>query len=410
MIVCSKKLSLLSVIVSAALAGCGGGGDTAATPTPGTPTPGTPTPGTPAPGTPAPTPTPPVVVTPGVTPVIPAVPGLPTAPTVPPANIVSVEPATPTYTAGSDALRSFTLANVFRREAQGGASSGVVEGSGAVSQIEPLDDVAAKLKAFLEANPGSIGTAAARLEAQRLGGLSGLAYTYSASFDTGTLKDENGFVLPLIQGDFCAKSVFSSVFDLEQMMSGVRSIGVAVPVTPPAGTTPVVGGYCVLTVGQSSLATWQLPATGSVAVYPHPDKPDTLKSGYANLNEPGLTGFLGHPVFASVSSIDALAVDVPGVGSKIDPAQIVLQRFTLTAAASASGAAGPVSARVLAPRGTNIAAVGNAQYTDNFSFPTSLALIPTEKLRDNTEYTATISATVRGRPVSATWKFSTGTY
>jgi hypothetical protein len=386
MIVCNKKLSLLAVLVSAALAGCGGGGgDTAATTTP-------------APGT-----TPPTVVTPGITPVIPAVPGLPAAPNVPAGNVVSTDAVTPTYASTSQALRSFTLTNLFRREAQSGAAGGIVEGVGTVSQSAALDTAAANHRAFLTANPSLIGTDAARADAQGQGAAAGFPYTHTAVFDTRTLVDVNGFVLPLIQGDICAKAVFSSVFDLEKMMSGVRSIGISV-----SEAQPVTGGLCVLTVGLADPALWQTPATGSVAVYPHPNKTETLKSGYGNLNEPGLVGILGHPVFASFASIDALPVDVPGVGTKIAASQIVLQEFTLNALASTSGAAGPVSARVLAPRGANIAAVGNAQYTDNFAFPTSFALVPNAVLRDDTEYSATVRATVRGRPVTFTWAFRTG--
>jgi hypothetical protein len=389
------KFSLIAIAVSAALAACGGGGDDA--PAVAGASASTPTP------TPAPTPSAPTTIPPGVTPVIVATPGLPPAPNVPLANVVVVNSDTPTYATTSQALRSFTLTNLFRREAQNGVDANRVEGVGSLTQSAALDTAAAAHRAYLIANPGAIGTPAARQDAVARATAAGFPYSYTAVFDTRSIVDVNGFVLPLIQGDICAKALFSSVFDLEQVMSGVRSIGIAVP-----EATPVVGGFCALTIGLADIATWQLPATGSVAVYPHPNKTETLKSSYGVINEPGLAGALGHPVFASVASIDALPVNTAG-GTAIAPAQIVLQTFSLTAAASASGIAGPVAARVLAPRGTDITAVANAQYTDSFAFPTSFAVVPTAPLRDETDYTAVLNATVRGRPVTATWTFRTGT-
>jgi hypothetical protein len=305
-------------------------------------------------------------------------------------------PPNATYATGSQALRGYNLLNVNRREGKDpNENGGVVEGAGAIAQSAALDTIAETLRAAIVAGTDP------QPDTLSLATNAGFARAYTTSFDTRSIVDVNGFVLPLLPGDACMTSLFASPYVLEHLFGGYRSFGLAVPNDAP--------GVCVLTLGLEQLSTWQLPATGEVAVYPFATQEGVLTKLVGPIEETGLTGALGHPVFVSVASADALPVDgAIEDGTAIPANQIVLQEFALrTGAADAQGT--PVAARVLTAQGVNATAVTNAAASTKLTFPTSLALVPTAPLTASTTYTATFRATVRGRPVTQTWTFQTGT-
>jgi hypothetical protein len=402
-----SKLSLTAIAVSAALAACGGGGggDTpaATTPTPTTNVPVNTTNPTQAGQQPIVS-TPSTPTTPGVTPRTP--------PSVPDANAVQPFLSTPTYVVGGGQFRGFNLTNLFRRQGQDSVSTtGAVEGVGAVNQSAALDTIATQVHDALVASTTVP-------DAQALATAAGFARSYTATFNPGTFVDENNSILPLIPGDICVKGMFASVASIEELMFGYREIGLSIPSVSDATGVE----RCVLTLGLQSLTTAQLPATGAVSVYPYPGKLETLRAMQGSLTEPGVTAAsAGHPIFASVASVDALPVaGLTAGGTAIPASEIVLREFTLRKGATL-GAGEVVAARVLAASGVNVSAVSNAQASTNVKFPTSFFLIPTAKLDANADYNVTFRSTVRGFDTCVTsaqdnrlscqsqsWTFKTG--
>ncbi len=237
-----------------------------------------------------------------------------------------------------------------------------------------------------------------------------LATTRSARASAATLLAPAGYPVAVFAtastggslieaGAFCGKSLFSSLPGVELLTSGMRDVGIYSPATN--------GDDCAIVAGLTSLDSWQLPPTGSTSVYPFPGKQLTLPNYYG---DPTLVGFpagtaLGHIVFVSVASVDALPASIPGAGtgSVIPASRITVQEFTLRNKASGS----VVPAKVLVPAGVVLAAGVTAETSSQFFFPTSMVLVPSSPLASNTVFAASFRATVNGRSVFRNWEFTT---
>jgi hypothetical protein len=257
-----------------------------------------------------------------------------------------------------------------------------VRGVGFLVQSPALDAVAATL----------LGHPAQRIDAGVL-----LA---AAGYPVSVLLTASVEGLPIAPGTLCVKRLFGSLPGVEWLTSGVRAVGIAVPESNL--------GECVVVAGVSAAADWQLPPTGSTSVYPFPGKIQTL-TGYSG--DPALLGLasdaqLGHIVFVSVASVDALPINVPGAGTgqAIAPAQVTLERFTLRVKATQALQA----AKVLIYPGVGRASGVQAEASSALRFPTSLVLVPEVPLPANTVLSASFQAMVNGRRVYRDWDFTTG--
>jgi hypothetical protein len=387
------KLSLLAVAVSAALAACGGGGGGETTTTP-PPTTGTTTTGTTTSGQ-------------TLTAVTgnssggannltgPARPGLPAIQPVPNANLIPQNPTLPATSAyATQAKAAFDSINDWRdqmrfEEENGGTRLGV----GTLAQRTALDSLAAS---FVTALPNLFSTNATdRAQASESARTQLLAQGYEAGY---VLTGLTANTLGVSTGNFCAKTLFSSLPGIELASSGVRDIGLSVPESGAGG--------CVALLGLSTLATWQLPPTASSSVYPFPGKQLTLSNYYGDSSALGFAAGStpGHAVFVSLASNDAPPVAIPGVGSgaAIPASEITVQEFNVKL--KSSGAV--VAARLFSQAGVVGSGV-TLTPTSQLLFPTSIMLVPEAPLPGASVYTATFRATVRGRPVTRTWDFTT---
>ena len=373
-----RASGLATVVVSALLTACGGGGGDAPpvvsaggapAPAPGAPAPA---PGAPAPAPGAPAPAPSACPVSG---------GCsdstlllsPATFSVPARNaLVNAVPST-TYAFDGPQQAAYQLINTYRGSMRGGGASGV----GYLGQDAALD-----------ARAQSATTAGAPLPPG------------TARFDT-TSGNPSGV---LRNSDYCVKAIFASTDGAELLTAGTRTVGIATSTTP---------GICAISTSIADPGTWQLPRTTSAAVYPYPGKPDTLLTYFGALpgdvTFPAPAGSLGHPVFVSVASVEALPVDVPGAGTgtRIAPSAITLSSFTI-----APNGGSPLPATAVVATGVNVGAgaTGYTRTTNSFRYPTSMALVPSAPLAANTTYRVTMTGTVNGRAVSVNSSFSTGAF
>lgn len=369
------KLSLLAVAVSAALAACGGGGGDGGAAAPAAPT----TTGTTTTAT-APTTGATLTASTGTSSGAASnttgtiTPGLPAAPSVPTANLINETVAAASYAAGTQAARFYSIINSWRgdmrfEEENGGTRLGV----GSLTQRAPQLDAAAAAVAT--------------------GGtpdFTGFAVTFSASLDSAN-------TIPLNSSDYCSKALLSSLPGAELAVSGMRFVGLSIP--------EINVGNCAMVVGLETAATWQLPPTGSSAVYPFPGKQLTLPRYFGNWAGLGFASQPGHAVHVSLASVDALPFAVPGAGTgqAIAPSAITINEFTLRLKSSNALVASTVftQAGVVAGSGVTLTS------TNQLLFPTSVVLVPNAPLTGETVYTATVRAVVNGRTVTRTWDFTT---
>lgn len=386
------KLSLLAVAVSAALAACGGGGGggtTAATTPAGTTTTGTTTTGqtltanTGSSSGASSNTTGPVQV------------GLPAVQPVATANVVVTSVNAATYT--GQAVPAYNSINDWRGQMR--IETGGTFGVGLLSQAANLDAAAAAIKA---AQPNLFSTDAASRNAAFAAAQALVPTGYALSYVlTGLTNDTTG----ISTGNYCAKTMFSSLPGIELATSGVRSVGLSVP----DDATGCVGVFAI-----DSFATWQLPPTASSSVYPFPGKQLTLWNYYGDFTalDPTLTSRPGHTVLVSFASNDALPIAVPGVGTgaPIPTSQITINEFTVRPCAAVTGDCTPgnaVTARIYTQAGVVAGSGVTLRTTNQLQFPTSVMLVPEAAFTTATRYTATIRATVRGRTVTRTWEFTT---
>lgn len=187
----------------------------------------------------------------------------------------------------------------------------------------------------------------------------------------------------------CLSSLENSVYHLAQIISPFVDLGIALNSGNGGGLV------CALELGVSAKTLGQLPAAGSVVVYPYAGQTGVETSFYnqseAPIPAPDLS-VAGHPVGLSLYSQAAPTL----AGS-----DVVIQALSLTAAGAA------VDARVLAS--TGVTSTGPVLTIDtNLSGAGFVFLLPNAPLLANTTYQVSFAATVKGAPVSMIWSFATG--
>jgi hypothetical protein len=222
--------------------------------------------------------------------------------------------------------------------------------------------------------------------------MAGLGYPISY-----VIAADSANTIPLGPAQYCSKALLSSLPGAEIAVSGMRYVGLSVPASN--------SGNCVMLAALESAGSWQLPPTGSSSVYPFPGKQLTLPRYYGDWASLGFTAQPGHAVHASLASVDALPIAVPGAGSgqPIATSAITVNEFSLRVKSSGAAVAGRIFTRSGVVAGSGVTLVS----TDQLLFPTSIVLIPTAPLAGETVYTATIRAVVNGRTVTRTWDFTT---
>lgn len=392
-----RKASLLAIAVSAALAACGGGGGGDSTPAATTTAPTNTTTGTTTTGQT-------LVANVGTTnsptnntntsnPVVGS-----TAPNpVPAANQVvpATLPLTSSYT--GEGVPLFNSINDWRNQMRT-VTAGSPLGVGVLARTAALDDLLSDLRTSqpnlfsLTATPTERAAAIAATQALMTTTL-GYQTAYVLSGQT------NSEPLQVSPGNYCAKTLFSTLPGVEMLTSGVRDVGVAVTDT---------SSRCVVLAGISNNNLWQLPPADSTSVYPFPGKQLTLPNYYGDWAALNFATQPGHAVLASVASSEALPVPVSGagtgasVGVAIPTSQITVQEFSMRIS---GGAAVPV--RIFTQAGVIAGSGVTLNTTTQLLFPTSIMAVPEQPLQGATVYSVTFRATVRGRPVSRTWEFTT---
>lgn len=189
----------------------------------------------------------------------------------------------------------------------------------------------------------------------------------------------------------CSAAWANSVYHVAVLFSGARDIGLA------AGTTkayPAYGKYtiCVVETGVASTAAEQLPAEGTVRVYPYAGQVDVPVVFY-NHNEAPIPlpefGELGAPISLNFKT-KAATTAAPVIS------------ISQLSVAPAGGAA--LGARILV---NNITSTGITLTSDSNQDIYTATLVPTSRLVPATAYTVTFSGLVNGKAVSKTWSFLT---
>jgi hypothetical protein len=340
------RQTLIAASLALMLAGCGGGGGSAGT-------------------------SPPVVVP---------------DPPLPPvdANLQVAQAPTPTYAAASGNAAVYAQVNAIRTQV----------GSGQLTQSSALD--AAALAHWNYINTDDATLLKSHTETAGMAGFTGADPTARA-----TAVGYHGVVAESMFGQneavdawgTCAAAWANSVYHVGVLFSNARDVGLA------AGTTKVYPAYgkytvCVLEVGLATGAGEQLPAEGTVRVYPYAGQ-SGVPVVFFNHNEsptplPGY-GELGAPISLNFKAKPATTV-AP-----------VISISRLSVAPSAGGA--ELDARILV---NNITSSGPTLTTDAALDVFTATLVPTIRLAALTSYTVTLAGTVNGKAVSKTWSFTTG--
>lgn len=338
------RQTLIAASLALGLAGCGGGGGGgggAAT-------------------------TPPVVVT-------------------PPVDVNAQQPAAPapTYTAAGGNAAVYTDVNNLRSQI----------GSGQLTQSAALDAAALAHWNYINTDDGSL--LKSHAETAGVAGFTGAdptARALAAGYRGAVAESMFGQNQAVDAWSTCAAAWANSVYHVAVLFSNARDIGMA------AGTTkayPAYGKYtvCVLEVGLATGDADQLPAEGTVRVYPYS----------------GQTGvplvFLNHtesptplPEFAELGAPISL-------NFKAKPATTaapVIAISQLSVAPTAGGSA--LAARILV---NNIASSGPPVTADSNQDVYTASLLPTARLAASTSYTVSFAGTVNGKAVAKTWSFTT---
>jgi len=367
----ASKYGFVAATLAALLAGCGGGGADSTLPagdsTASTESSAGANTGGGAPSSPTPAPAP------GPVPAPAPAPGPAPAPAPAPSNDLTAGADDPTYAQDSEARKAFSVLNYFRS----------MMGVGALTQNAALDGVAFAHNGFVVAAGGPDGSASQQQDARTRAAAAGFPVSGTGSYDTRAITDS-------FAGHYCVKALFSSVYDIEWLSSGMRSVGMAMPDAP---------GVCAVTTGIADVAGVQLPAAGNIAAYPYPGKVETLRTYEGFIDEPGLAKPLGHPVFVSVASKEASPFTTSGA-SALGAGDVTLMAFSMSTGGT------PVAAKVLAHASVSFGAVADAQ-AGKLALPTSFALVPTAPLQPLTTYDVTFRAIVKGRELVKSWSFTT---
>lgn len=345
-----KRPGLLAAAVALALSACGGGGSGGAA------SPVTPAPVTPVPVTPAP------VVDVNVQ--VPAAPA-------------------PTYVAASGNAAVYTEVNTLRSSI----------GSGQLTQSAPLDAAALAHWNYINTDDGTL--LKSHAETAGVAGFTGVdptARALAAGYRGVVAESMFGQNVVVDAWSSCSAAWANSVYHVAVLFSSARDVGMA------AGTTkayPAYGKYtvCVLEVGVATGAADQLPAEGTVRVYPYAGQTGVPLVFFNHTESPTPL-----PSFAEVGTPIALNFKAKPATTTA-PVIIISQ---LSVVATAGGAA--LDARVLV---NNVASSGPPVTPDSNQDVYTVSLVPIARLLPLTSYTVTFAGTVNGKAVAKTWSFTT---
>jgi hypothetical protein len=307
------------------------------------------------------------------------------------ALVTSVTAAT--YTAGSqNAILSAQIGTIRRGS-----------GSGLLAQNTSLDVAASNHAAFLVNNQLVVQPYLSSVQA---GGILGghfenaalPGYTGATPQVRATAAGFMGSVTELAVfgaagASDCVAALADSVYHLIDLVSPSVDLGLSFN----AGTAGA--SACLVELGTASTTLGQLPAAGSVVIYPASGQgavPPTYYNQAENPSPLALTAAnYGHPVLVSLYTL---------ANPSLAGSDVVVNAFTL---APTGGSALP--AIVLAASGVTAASGGPTVATDlRITTPGVLVLVTTAPLLANTAYTASFHGTVKGAALTKTWSFTTG--
>lgn len=303
------------------------------------------------------------------------------------ALVTSVSPFT--YTNPSDNLTIATNLNTLRQNT----------GVGLLAQNSALDTAAKNHADYLVTNSLVNGT----YLNTNFSGTLGAHYEDQATYPTGftgatpqaraTAAGYAGSVVEVASfgaatGADCLTSFEDSVYHLADILSAAIDVGV--------DFANGGAGVCMIELGTPSTTAGQLPASGTVTVYPYDTENSVPPTFYNQAENPVPAPDLlkaGHPVAVSLYSL--------GGYTSLAASDIVLNTFTLTQGATT------ITARIL--DSSAITTTGPAVTPDsNLTKPGFIVLLPESPLSASTTYNVSFSATVKSTPVSKTWSFTTG--
>ncbi|RFP28721.1 CAP domain-containing protein [Duganella sp. BJB476] len=292
----------------------------------------------------------------------------------------------PIYTSDSGNLIVFNAVNALREKI----------GSGLLAQSTMLDQAALAHWKYLDANT----IVSLHSETEGKSGFTGVDATarakavgYSGAYVDEVIFGTNG------ADNFagCAASWANSVYHIGVYFSGMRDIGVSALTTKD---DPVYGKYtvCVTDFSLVSSKSEQLPADGTVRVYPYPDQTAVPIVFYNQAESP--TPLPQYQELGTPVTLNFKTKSFAAAGAK---PSISVSQLTITPAG-----AQPLTARVLANLNAGgVLTAGPELIGDDRMAAYTLTVVPIARMVPNTVYTVSFSGTVNGASISKSWKFTT---
>ncbi|MYM22155.1 hypothetical protein GTP46_05795 [Duganella sp. FT135W] len=315
---------------------------------------------------------------PNVTPIV-------TPPAVNANELVQSVPV-PNYSSDSGNLVVFNAVNALREKV----------GSGLLSQNGALDKSALAHWNYLDINT----IVSLHSEAEGKMGFTGVDATarakaagYSSAYVDEVIFGTNG------ASNFagCTASWANSVYHIGVLFSGMRDIGISALNTKD---DPIYGKYtvCVADFSMATSKAEQLPADGTIRVYPYADQTAVPIVFYNQAESPiPLPQYqeLGTPVTLNFKTKSFVA-------SGVKPA-IAVTQLNITPAGGQA-----LSARILANTASGtFTSTGPELTADDHMAAYALTIVPVARMAANTVYTVSFSGTVNGTALSKSWKFTT---
>ena len=315
----------------------------------------------------------------------------PTTPPVvtPPAidvNELITTVTTPTYASDSGNLVVFNALNALRAKI----------GSGLLAQSSALDQAAQAHWNYLDINT----IVSLHSETEGKTGFTGVDATarakaagYSAAYVDEVIFGTNG------ANNFagCTASWANSVYHVGVLFSGMRDIGISALNTKD---DPVYGKYtvCVADFSMGTSKSEQLPADGTIRVYPYPDQTGVPIVFYNQAEVP--TPLPQYQELGTPVTLNFKTKSFAATGAK---PTISVTQLNITPAGGQ-----PMTAQILAATaGGAITTTGPELTTDSRMTAYTLTIIPVARMAPNTVYTVSFSGTVNGTALSKSWKFTT---
>jgi len=315
----------------------------------------------------------------------------PTTPPVvtPPAidvNELVTSVAAPSYSSDSGNLVVFNAVNALRAKI----------GSGQLAQSSALDQSAQAHWNYLDINT----IVSLHSETEGKSGFTGVDATarakaagYSAAYVDEVIFGTNG------ANNFagCTASWANSVYHIGVLFSGMRDIGISALNTKD---DPVYGKYtvCVADFSMATSKSEQLPADGTIRVYPYPDQTGVPIVFYNQAESP--TPLPQYPELGTPVTLNFKTKSFAATGAK---PTISVTQLNITPAGGQ-----PLAARILASTASgSLTTTGPELTADEHLAAYTLTIVPVVRMTPNTVYTVSFSGKVNGTALSKSWKFTT---